>query len=142
MARVRYSLGWIAVAVLLATGGFSRAAEPAASMTVEIKIGSELNGHDLVGESDSFAAAAEKLIGWTWIKGAPEPTDIIHEWLFKGTVVSTVKLPVRSSSFRTFSRKSVTGKIGDWELVVKDSTGQVLGRRSFQVTENATLAPK
>ncbi len=114
-----------------------RAQEPQATgpnpLKVEIKIGTGIANREIVGVSDSFSSETAELVCWTYIKGATEPTDVRHVWSFNNKVVGDAVLQVKSSSYRTWSRRPVAGRIGEWTLDVKDSEGRVLASKKFTV---------
>ena len=114
------------------------AAVPAAtdgSVKAEIKIGTDIENREIVGEATSFAAGTPKLAAWTRITGAGQPTQIWHVWKRNGEELSKISLNVTSSYFRTYSRKDVNGQAGNWTLEVRDASGAVLASKDFTVGE-------
>src|SRR5205823_10621794 len=81
-----------------------------------------------------------KVVGWSKVEGAQEPTEITHVWIYKGNEIAAVPLSVKSSFFRTYSRKTVTSFVGPWTFQVKDSGGKVLAEKKFEVTASAPAA--
>ncbi len=130
----------ILTGLFLTLPAFTFAAEGAPSgsnLKVEIKLGTGIENRQVTGEADSFDATTSQIIGWTLIEGANEPVDITHEWLLNGETTSTVPLSVKSSRFRTFSRKSINGRTGSWEFRVKDAGGAVIASKKFEITAAA-----
>ncbi len=104
-----------------------------AALKAEVKIGTDIQDREPTGVSNSFDSGTLQVVGWTRVTGANEPTEIIHVWSYKGAEQSSVPLPVKSSSYRTFSRKSVIGQKGKWKLTVKDAEGRVIGSKDFEI---------
>ena len=119
------------------------AAAPSAtkSLKVEIKIGKGVADREATGVADSFTSDTEQLVGWTRIEGANEPVEVKHVWSLNGKEVASIPLEVKSSSFRTWTRKAVSGMTGTWNLSVKDADGHVLASKDVQVTAAAAPAP-
>jgi hypothetical protein len=109
------------------------------AITAEIKIGTDVQDREVVGESATFGPEVEKVVGWTRITGAAQPTQISHVWKRNGEEVSSVPLNVQSASYRTYSRKTVAGLPGNWTFEVKDANGSVIASKDFTVGQ--TQAP-
>jgi len=107
----------------------------AANLKADIKIGTGLENREATGVSESFNGVSQ-VVGWTRIQGAAEPTEVKHVWLLDGKEQTEVSLPVKSSSYRTWSRKTITGP-GKWTLQVKDSAGNVVASKDFDVASVA-----
>lgn len=65
--------------------------------------------------------------------------DIIvrHRWTHEGEIVRTVPLEVRANpqgGFRTFSRQSLAGRNGTWEVALVASDGTVVDRQQFRAS--------
>lgn len=105
----------------------------APELKVDVAVGTAMENRKLVGTAETFPASTPQLIGWSRIVGAKEPTEIKHIWKVDGKEVSTVTLPVQSSSFRTHSRKSVNGRSGKWTFEVRDLDGHLLASKDFVV---------
>jgi len=58
--------------------------------------------------------------------------QIVHEWYRNDEIVSRCVLPVKSTSWRTYSKKLVTRDMaGDWRVDVLDSAGNLLKTTKF-----------
>ncbi len=78
-----------------------------------------------VGSSDVFAKESDKLFCFARVVGASGDTRITHNWYYKGTLKSSVKLAVRSSNWRTWSSKTMSpDRTGEWmvEILSEDGT--------------------
>lgn len=74
-----------------------------------------------------------KIYFFTEVSGLGGQT-IRHRWLYEGQTMATVRFHVGGNRWRVHSNKNLSpGKIGNWEVRVEDSSGEVLGRRQFRV---------
>ncbi|OVE76620.1 hypothetical protein BVX98_05465 [bacterium F11] len=105
-------------------------------VTVDAVIAKDVQDRQPVGEASSFSSDTETVVGWTLVKGAEEPIEITHVWSYKGEEMSAIPLNIRSSAFRTWSRKTLFGLTGTWTFEVKDPEGKVLATQTFEVTES------
>jgi len=89
-----------------------------------------------VGTADVFPAEVGQVYFWTKVEGLQDTTMIKHVWYYKGDEIATVQLPVRSSSWRTYSYKTIPPEwSGDWVVKVVDADGEVLKAVPFKVGE-------
>ena len=110
-------------------------AKPAA-VTVEAQLCTGVEERMPVGMADQFPADIGQVCLWTKILGYSDTTMIKHAWYYRGDEVATVELPVRGSSWRTYSYKTIPlGWTGDWVVKVVDANGEVLGAYPFKVGE-------
>jgi hypothetical protein len=93
--------------------------------------------HEPQGSGTEFAASAGKLYCFTHIKGAQDSTQIVHKWFRGDKLISIVPLPVKSSSWRTYSAKEIPAEQGDeaWkvEVYTAGEDGKLLETVSFTV---------
>lgn len=88
-----------------------------------------------VGAGTSFESSVEKLFCFTKITGAQNSIDILHKWYFEDTLRATVPLPVRSSSWRTYSSKRIQyQEIGSWHVDIIGPEGTILKTLKFSIT--------
>lgn len=116
------------------------AGEPAAEasdLKVDVKIARGVENREPTEVGDSFPASLDQVVGWTRVQGASEPTEIRHVWSHEGKEVAELPLQVKSSSYRTWTKKSIAGQAGSWSLTVKDAAGNVLASKDFTVTADA-----
>ena len=91
------------------------------------------NPVDSVGRISSLAI--RELYCFTKIT-APDDTEreIVHVWYKDDQVVARCALPVKGSSWRTYSKKAIAeGMAGDWRVDVLDSAGNVLKSKKFRL---------
>jgi hypothetical protein len=99
---------------------FARDYDPAAKTPVE--------------SADTFPADVGRVICFTRVIGAAEPTTITHAWYHEGNTMAKVDLDVGSASWRTYSSKNVLPSwTGSWEVRVLDASGVVLASKSFTI---------
>ena len=80
-----------------------------------------------VGTGDIFAGDIEKVFCFCKVMGASEPTEITFNWYYQGSLKSTVKLPVRSTSWRTWSSKTIVPEMtGEWMVEILAADGAPL----------------
>lgn len=93
-----------------------------------------------VGEDSIFAPDVDRVYLWTKLTGAMDTTVVWHAWIYNGTEMARVELPVRSSSFRTWSSKAILPKwLGNWEVRVLDGDGAILKSVLFKI-ENVPVS--
>ena len=105
------------------------------SLTVEeFEFGTAVEDREIVNPGTSFPADVEQVFCFTRISGAEDETTITHIWYLDGVEMATVDLPVRSSSWRTWSSKTIFSDwTGEWSVDVLDSEGNMLMSKSFTV---------
>ena len=87
-----------------------------------------------VGIGNVFGSDAGNLYCFTKVTGAVGDTMIIHRWFMNGDLKSSVNLPVRSTSWRTWSSKRIdAGDAGDWMVEVVSGDGEVLATLLFLI---------
>jgi len=89
---------------------------------------------EVVSASSSFPSGIERLYCFTKIFGAKEPSVITHVWYYGDKEQARVELAVNSSSWRTYSSKSIAPeKTGTWHVDVVDAEGRVLETYRFDI---------
>lgn len=107
---------------------------PAASaVTVEAVVARSVVDRAPVDTGTAFPAEVGQLVLWTKVTGSAGAA-IRHVWFHGDTEVGNVELPVSSSPYRTWSRKTVPADwTGAWHVEVRDAGGAVLQRIDFTV---------
>lgn len=136
--RIRY---WM-IALLLATGTASaedakKPAEPRpapapadpAGASAEVKAGTGVEKHEIVGEASTFAPGT---MVWVWSRITNGQGKIKHVWKQDGREVWTATLPVNSARWSTMSRRTIGAK-GSWEVDVQTEAGASIGSVSFKI---------
>jgi len=90
------------------------------------------------GVTDRFSKDAPYVYYFTSIVGARDTTAVIHRWYQNGKLIQTSILPVKSSYWRTHSRRNLLTHNGDvtgqWRVdVVETGTNKVMESASFSI---------
>lgn len=109
--------------------------ETAAGMTVtRAAVALGVEARQPVGEGTSFPADVEELAFFTRVEGAQEETVIHHVWLYGEEEKARIELPVRSSSWRTWSLKTILPEwTGEWTVRAEDADGNLLASVGFTI---------
>jgi hypothetical protein len=106
--------------------------KPAAAPTTaaaEIKAGTGVDKHEIVGEAASFPAGTTV---WVWSRITNGDGDVKHVWKQDGKEIWTATLPVSSKRWSTQSRRTIA-KAGNYEVEVTAADGTSLGTVKFTV---------
>jgi len=79
------------------------------------------------------AKVGDTVVGWTQIRSGMGETTVTHRWLHEAENMGDVSLTVKSSPWRTWSRKTLSAE-GNWKWQVLDAQGSVLKQTAFTVT--------
>ncbi|HWU91562.1 MAG TPA: DUF2914 domain-containing protein [Kofleriaceae bacterium] len=102
--------------------------EPAGA-SAEVKAGTAIEKHEIVGEASTFAAGTTV---WVWSRITNGQGTIKHVWKLDGKEVWTATLPVGSARWSTMTRRTIGAK-GAWEVDVQTEGGASIGSVSFKV---------
>lgn len=131
---------WI-IALLLATGtayaddkqpdkpAEPKPAPPPAAASAEVKAGTAVEKHEIVGEASTFPVGTTV---WVWSRITNGQGTIKHVWKQDGKEVWTATLPVGSARWSTMTRRTI-GQKGSWEVDVQTEAGASIGSVSFKV---------
>lgn len=87
-----------------------------------------------VDAGKEFSSDVEELFCFTQIKGAEGETTIKHVWYYENELVAEIKLPVKSSLWRTYSAKKILSSwTGEWTVDVFSAEGEILKSMTFTV---------
>ena len=84
------------------------------------------------GAEITTAKIGDTVIGFNQIRSGLGEVTVTHRWLHEADNMGDVPLAVKSSPWRTWSRKTVS-EAGNWKWQVLDSSGAVL-KVAFTVT--------
>jgi hypothetical protein len=104
-------------------------AKDAGAATAEVKAGTGVEKHEIVGEAASFPAGSTIFV---WTRVLNGDGHIKHVWKLDGKDVWTATLPVSSKRWSTQSRRAIT-KAGNWTVDVQTDAGASLGTVAFTV---------
>lgn len=80
-----------------------------------------------IGIADIFSKDSGRLFCFTRVLGGYSDSLIIHNWYYKGNLQASVRLPVRSASWRTWSTKGLDpDMIGEWMVEILAEGGTPL----------------
>ncbi len=80
----------------------------------------------------NYPSGVERLYCYTHVLGGGEEASVTHVWYLEDAEMARIDLPVRSSSWRTWSSKSILpGWKGDWRVEILDPQGDLLGTVNF-----------
>ena len=89
-----------------------------------------------LGIGNIFASDSGKIYCFTKITGAARETMVTHKWYLNGDLKSSVDLPVKSGSWRTWSFKRIEpADVGDGMVEVVSAEGVVLTTIIFFIQE-------
>lgn len=97
--------------------------------SAEVKAGTGVENHEIVGEGTSFPAGTTV---WVWSRVTNGEGKIKHVWKRDGKDVWTAVLPVGSKLWSTASRRAIPAA-GSWEVDVQTEAGASLGTESFTI---------
>ncbi|MDA8137476.1 MAG: DUF2914 domain-containing protein [Desulfobacteraceae bacterium] len=87
-----------------------------------------------VGSADVFSKNIAKVYCFCRVIGVEGESFITHNWYYKGALKSSIKLPVRAASWRTYSAKTMNPEwTGEWMVEILSATGTPLGSIVFLV---------
>lgn len=127
--RKAVRLFWLAAAAALPAAG----AEVSPLKAPEVAVCEAVVDRTCRGAAKTFSSDVEWLTFLTRVDGATGDAFVTHVWRFEGNEVRKVNLPVRTSSYRTWSSKRVQGTPGKWSCEVFDPLGRSLGVVDFVV---------
>ena len=105
------------------------APKDAASAAAEVKAGTGVEKHEIVGEAASFPAGTTV---WVWSLVTNGEGNVKHVWKRDGKEVWSATLPVGSKRWSTSSRRTIPGA-GSWEVAVTTDSGAQIGTVSFTI---------
>jgi len=90
------------------------------------------------GITNKFSKDAPYVYYYTHVTGARDTTAVIHRWYQNGKLIQTSILPVKSSYWRTHSRRNLLTHVGDvtgqWRVdVVASGSNTVIESASFTI---------
>lgn len=130
----KYWPALVVVGLVLVCAPRSRAQDTTAKtdVTAEAAVGTSVDNMALVGAADSFGKGTESLVCFSKVTGAAD-SEIEHVWYKGETEVLRMKLAIKASPFRTWSKKRMPAdRSGDWRCDVVHA-GKVLQSVKFRV---------
>lgn len=119
---------------LLSAQESAPATTPTATLTAEAQLCTGIDSRMPTGMADKFPPEVGKVFLWCRILGATDTTMVKHIWFYNGQEMATVNLPVKSSSYRTWSSKTILPEwTGNWSVKIVDADGATLKEMTFTV---------
>jgi hypothetical protein len=79
------------------------------------------------GSGDVFSKDLAKVYCFCRVVGVTGESSITQNWYYKGTLKSSIQLPVRSANWRTWSAKNLSPEwTGEWMVEILSETGTPL----------------
>jgi hypothetical protein len=108
--------------------------ETASTLTVEAKLCTSVVDRVPQGEATKFGSDVGQVYLWCRVNGATDTTHVEHLWYYKGEEKASIKLPVKTASWRTWSKKTIMPQwTGQWEVKIVDVDWHVLKTIAFTV---------
>ncbi|SYZ74657.1 conserved exported hypothetical protein [Candidatus Zixiibacteriota bacterium] len=135
----RFLFGVVLIAFLMPVAALSQTpTEAAPALKAEAQVCTGIQERMPTGMAETFSPDVGQIYLWSKITGSEGETTIKHIWYYQGKEMATVELPVRSSSYRTWSSKNILPQwTGDWSVKVEDASGNVLKELSFKIEPTA-----
>jgi hypothetical protein len=114
---------------------FSQEAPTVPALAVaEAAVATGIESRSPSGSAETFPPDVGKLYAYSRVTGAEGETAVKHLWFYGDRLMSEVRLPVRSSNWRTYSSKTILpGWTGAWRVDFTDEDGKVLKTLSFTI---------
>jgi hypothetical protein len=109
------------------------AADESPLKVAELTVCQEVVDRACQAPSRSFGPEIEMISCLSKVDGATGEAFVSHVWTFEGKEVRRVKLPLRTTSYRTWSSKRVKGLPGKWKVEVFDPLDRSIGVVEFAV---------
>lgn len=86
------------------------------------------------GEGTEFTKDTARIYCFSKITGAKEETSIKHIWYHNDKMKAEIELPVKSSSWRTYSYKTIVPEFeGSWRVDIAGPSDKVLQSLKFEI---------
>lgn len=108
------------------------AVRPRGARSARVQLTSAVRNREPVDSLDSVASG-QSVYGFSEVRGLAG-RSVEHRWQHEGRTVASLRLKIGGDRWRVHSRKpSAAGDKGQWELLVLDDEGTVIGRTPFVV---------
>ncbi len=125
---MRHVLSWFTAAALL-LAPLAALSQEEGLKVAEAKLGKGVQDREITEEASSFALNEK---AYLWLRVTGGPSDPIQVTWKTGDHTDSVPLKVGSTSWRTWSSKTLW-MAGDWTVTVTDAGGHVLQEVNFTV---------
>lgn len=97
--------------------------------SADVKVGTNVEKHEIVGETTSFSKDA---VVFAWSRVTNGEPSVKHVWKLNGKEVWSMSLAINSKRWSTFTRHTVR-TAGNWEVEVTTEAGASIGKVAFTV---------
>lgn len=109
-------------------------------LDAELEVCTGISERMPVGIADDFSVDIGKVFVWCRVTGATDETSIKHVYYYMGQEIASVSLPVKSSSWRTWSSKVILPHwVGQWEIKIFDENIVLLASKRFEIIHAADV---
>ncbi len=104
----------------------------------DIRICKNVQNRAPVGSNTYFLNNTDSLFCYTRIQNSGGKQQIAHLWYYKEKLVSKIKYNIkRSNIYRSWTHNTIrTYQTGIWRVDVQDSSGTVIGSKTFYITDS------
>ena len=100
----------------------------------EVVIATGISNRLPVEAGETFPASVGRLYCFTELTAASADSTVMHAWYWEGREMARVRLPIRSTRWRTWSSKTLLPEwTGNWEVKIIDGSGNLLQKISFML---------
>jgi hypothetical protein len=87
-----------------------------------------------VGESSEFSKDVDKIYCFSKVTGVEGEATIKHKWYFGEKLAAEIPLRIKSSSWRTYSSKTIVPEFaGNWKVEITTEDDKVLETLDFEI---------
>ncbi len=122
------------ITAMIAVGLFFAVVANAQVEVTDMKFGTGVENHEVVGESAAFPASTETVYCWMRVTGAAGKT-LMAKWFLNDNLLSEVPIEVKYSPTRTYSSKTIAGNKGTWKVELYDDTNKMVKSGTFTTNE-------
>ncbi len=120
--------------ISLAQKGFCQ--DDSALEVMDATICLNVENRTCIDPKEEFSTASGTLYCFTRVTGAKEDIEVTHVWYYGDIERARISLPVRSSSWRTYSSKRIQAhETGKWRVEVLGSGNALLKTIPFTVVQ-------
>ena len=100
----------------------------------KVVVAKDVQNRQPIGVSDTFSSKIGRVYCFVMAKNIKQDSEIVVTWYFEEKKIHTYKLPLkRGSMWRTFAYKNISGKKGNWRVVIRDPERHIYKSAPFKV---------
>ncbi len=110
------------------------AAQDTPFSVARLVVGTDVQAREPVGVTDVFPTGTQSVVCFLEAQDIAQTTEVEMVWFFGDEEVARVPLSLGAGHrWRTFSRKQIGARQGNWKVDLQDTAGAVLGTVPFIV---------